>query len=105
MVRKISIVLLCIALMTIAQAHEFWIHPVKFFLHPGERTEVRFVVGENFIGEPWDLKTHRVEKLDIYHGTGTKNLLDSIKDDPKKNISIALQEEGTHLVVMESDNA
>jgi uncharacterized GH25 family protein len=103
--RKIPIVFLLIVLITIAQAHEFWLQPVKFFLRPGERTDVRFVVGENFMGEPWDLKAHRVEKLDLYHSSSTKNLLDSIKDDIKKNLSITFKEEGTHLIVMESDNA
>ena len=65
MAKKVSIVVLLTVLITLVQAHEFWMQPLKFFLHPGERTDVRFVVGENFIGEPWSLKDHKVEKFDM----------------------------------------
>ena len=63
------------------------------------------MVGENFMGEPWDLKVHKVEKLDLHHGADVKSLLDSIKDDPKNNLSITLEEEGTHLLSLQSNNA
>ena len=96
---------LCVVLITFAQAHEFWMQPVKFFLRPGERTNIRFLVGENFMGETWDLKAHKVEKLELHGSAGLKDLLDSIKNDNKANLSIELQEEGTHLLVLQSDNA
>jgi uncharacterized GH25 family protein len=105
MVKKVSIVVLLTVLITLAQAHEFWMQPLKFFLHPGERTDVRFVVGENFIGESWSLKDHKVEKLDLHHGADVKSLLDSIKDAPKSNLSITVETEGTHLLALQSDNA
>lgn len=103
--RKIFTVMLSLALITIAQAHEFWMQPVKFFLQPGERTSISFLVGENFIGEPWDLKRHKVEKLELHQSAGVKNLLDSIKADGNVNLSVAPEDEGTHLLVLQSDNA
>ena len=105
MVRKIAIVVLLTVLITIVQAHEFWMQPLKFFLHPGERTNIRFVVGENFIGEPWDLKQHKVEALDLHNGADMKSLVDSILIDPKNNLSLTLQGEGTYLLSLESKNA
>jgi uncharacterized GH25 family protein len=105
MVRKISIVAFLTVLFTLVQAHEFWMQPLKFFLHPGEHTEVRFMVGESFIGEPWSLKQHKVEKLDLHHGADVKSLLDSVLTDPKNNLNLTLQEEGTHLLSFESNNA
>jgi len=105
MTKKIWIVASCVVLITFAQAHEFWMQPVKFFLLPGEKTSLRFLVGENFIGEPWDLKVHKVEKLELHHAAGVMNLLDSIKEDAKANLNIALQEEGTHLLMLQSNNA
>jgi uncharacterized GH25 family protein len=105
MTKKIWIVLLCVVLITFAQAHEFWMQPVKFFLRPGERTSISFLVGENFIGEPWNLKVHKVEKLELHQSEGVKNLLDSIKTDVKVNLSIAFEEEGTHMLTLQSNNA
>jgi uncharacterized GH25 family protein len=105
MVRKFSIVLLLIVLITLVQAHEFWMQPVKFFLHPGELTAVRFMVGENFMGEPWDLKVHKVEKLNLHNGADVKSLTDSIRIDPKNNLWLSLQDEGTYMLSLESNNA
>ncbi|HEX6891879.1 MAG TPA: DUF4198 domain-containing protein, partial [Chryseolinea sp.] len=105
MVRKIAIVVLLTVLITIVQAHEFWMQPLKFFLHPGERTNIRFVVGENFIGEPWNLKQHKVQTLDLHNGADMKSLVDSILIDPKNNLSLTLQREGTYLLSLESNNA
>jgi uncharacterized GH25 family protein len=66
---------------------------------------MRFLVGENFMGEPWNLKQHKVEKLDLHYSRSVKNLLDSIIADDKINLSIALQGEGTHLLMLESNNS
>jgi len=105
MAKKVSIVLVGIVLITFAQAHEFWMQPLKFFLRPGERTSISFLVGENFIGEQWDLKVHKVEKLEIHRSGGVKNLLDSIKVSSKDNLSVTPQEEGTHMIILQSSNA
>ena len=102
--KRIFIVTSLIVLINLVQAHEFWMQPVKFLLYPGERTDVRFFVGENFIGEPWNRKGRRVEKLDLHHNAEVKSLLDSLKDDPKANLGIAIQQEGTHLLTLQSDN-
>ena len=105
MVRKISIVLVLTVLITLVQAHEFWMQPVKFLLRPGEQTSVRFMVGENFMGEAWDLKVHKVEKLTLHHGADVKSLVDSVLIDPKKNLRLTLEEEGTYVISLESNNA
>jgi len=105
MAKKIWIVLMGMVVFAFAHAHEFWMQPLKFFLRPGERTSISFLVGENFIGEPWDLKLHKVEKLDIHHIDGVKNLLDSVKTSVKDNLSVTPLEEGTHLIALQSSNA
>jgi len=96
--------LICLFLMTLAQAHEFWLQPAKFFLAPGERVDVRFMVGENFMGEPWDLTVHQIEKLDLYQTTGVLDVRDSVKATAN-NLRISLMDEGTSLLAMQSSNA
>jgi uncharacterized GH25 family protein len=105
MKKKIISTTVLLALITLVQAHEFWLQPDKFFFKPGERLVVSFKVGENFMGEPWDLKKHRVEKLELHHLTGVGDLTDSVSEGEKKNLTVTLKEEGTHLVVMQSNNA
>lgn len=88
-----------------AHAHEFWLEPIEFFYQKGEKAVISFKVGENFVGEPWDIKKHRVEKLQIVHLASAKDLKTSVGDGPKNNLEIALLDEGTHMVVMQSNNA
>jgi uncharacterized GH25 family protein len=98
----------CVMVMVctwVAQAHEFWLQPQKFFFEVGERAAIGFKVGENFTGEPWDLKVHRVERLQALHLEQVKDLKGNVVPEGKSNIEVPLTEEGTHLVVMQSNNA
>lgn len=103
--KKIISTITLLAVVTLLQAHEFWLQPAKYFFEPGEKLLVRFMVGENFMGEPWDLKKHRIEKLELHRLASVKNLTDSVKEDEKNTLSVSLKEEGTQLVVMESNTA
>lgn len=103
--KKILSLAVLIAVMAAAQAHEFWMQPVRFFFKPGEKLMVRFMVGENFMGEPWDIKRHRVEKLEHHRTGGVKSMVDSVTDTQTHNLSVTLAQEGTHLIVLQSDNA
>ena len=106
MKRKTLLTVCLVTFLTLAGAHEFWLQPVKFFLKSGERLVVSFKVGENFMGEPWDLKNNRIEKLELHQGSKSVNLSDSVNlANAKDNLSVTLKEEGTHLLVMQSNNA
>jgi uncharacterized GH25 family protein len=89
----------------LAEAHEFWLEPQKFVFQVGEKAIISFKVGENFMGETWDLKRHRVERLESYHLGKSVDYKTSVKEGEKGNVEIPLAEEGTHLVVMQSNNA
>ncbi|MBL0745180.1 DUF4198 domain-containing protein [Chryseolinea lacunae] len=103
--RKSVAVFALMVVMGLAQAHEFWMQPIKFFLKPGEHLVVSFKVGENFMGEPWDMTTHKIERLDLLHGSESRSVRDSVMPGKKNNLSVLLKQEGTHLLVMQSDNA
>ncbi len=103
--KKTWITFFLLTVLTIAGAHEFWLYPSGFFFKRGERLVVNFMVGENFMGEPWDLKKNRVEKLELHQLSKSINLTDSVKEGNKENLSYTLKEEGTLLLTMQSNNA
>ncbi|MEO5978558.1 MAG: DUF4198 domain-containing protein [Chryseolinea sp.] len=91
-------------LVIICQAHEFWLEANKYFLKVGESCQIRFMVGENFKGEGWDLKTHRIEKLDLTQASGTTNVMDSVRVNDAL-VKMTFKEPGTKMLVMQSNNA
>jgi uncharacterized GH25 family protein len=102
---KIVFTVALVVLQTLSVAHEFWLQPNKFVYKRGEILTVSFMVGENFMGEPWDLKKNRVEKLDLFQLGSSVNLLDSVTQGVKDNLHYTLKNEGTQLVAMQSTNA
>jgi uncharacterized GH25 family protein len=98
----LSTIILCAAL---GEAHEFWLQPNKFFFKVGETTVVDFKVGENFMGEPWDLTRHKVDRLELNHLQKVTDYKTAVKSNDKEKLKILLEEEGTHMLVMQSNDA
>jgi len=94
-----------IILWTVAQSHEFWLQPKKFRYTVGEEMKVAFVVGENFEGEPWDLKKNKVEKLDLHHLAKVTDLKLQVKPEEKEKLKYKFIETGTYVLSMQSNNA
>lgn len=86
------------------QAHEFWLQADRYFIKTGEKVQLKFMVGENFMGEPWDLKVHRVESLAAYEGEIVRTLVDSI-DQETGTLSTRFAKPGTKMLVMQSNAA
>ncbi len=105
MYKRIFLSITLLVLLTLTKGHEFWMQPTKFFYKAGEKLIVSFKVGENFMGEPWDLKRDRIETFQLHQFTKTTNLLDSLKEGKQDNLSYTLKEEGTYMVAMQSTNA
>jgi uncharacterized GH25 family protein len=91
--------------ISLAQAHEFWLQSSGFRFKMGETMVVDFVVGENFTGEFWDLKRHKVEKVSIHAGPMVKDLMKEVKSSAGKNLSYKFDREGTHLLALETNVA
>jgi uncharacterized GH25 family protein len=103
--KQITVSVVLVLVTWVVQAHEFWMYPDKFRFKPGESITVNFQVGENFVGEPWDLKRHRFERLELVQKTKKSDIRKSVTEGEKDNLKIALKEEGTHMIVMESNEA
>ncbi|HEY3429396.1 MAG TPA: DUF4198 domain-containing protein [Cyclobacteriaceae bacterium] len=105
MCKKIIIASIFFLTASLVQAHEFWLLPQKFQFSLGETMEFDFMVGENFEGQFWELKKQKFAKLD-HHTTGkSESLLNLIQEGKGKKISLVLEQEGTHLFAMQSNNS
>lgn len=105
MKKRIILISLIILAGLIAQSHEFWLQSAKFKFKIGEELIVDFRVGENFEGEPWDLKKHKIEKLELHQLTKFKELTSAVKIEGHDRLKIKLTEEGTHLLAIQSNYA
>jgi uncharacterized GH25 family protein len=103
--KKVISILLVMTCGTVALAHEFWLLPKKFRFSVGEEMLVNFMVGENFEGELWNLAKHRAEKLELHQLTKSKDIRALVRPDEKEKLKIKFTEEGTHMVVMQSNYA
>lgn len=89
----------------IGQAHEFWLQPDRFRYKPGDIASVNIRVGENFMGDPYFLKKARVVRLGSFHLEKFKNLQDKVNEGNNDHLKMEMKEEGTHLVIMETNAA
>jgi uncharacterized GH25 family protein len=105
MTKRITIITFLIVFSCIVQAHEFWLQPDKFFYQPGESLKVTFKVGENFMGESWNLKKHRIEKLELHSINGIKNLSQQVTEGETGMLEENQLKAGTQMIVMQSNNA
>lgn len=105
MKRKFSFLLWLILITSLTQAHEFWMLSSKFRYNVGETAGIDFKVGENFLGDYWDLQKHKVERLDAHNRTGVKSILNHVKTTKGNNIQYHFASVGTHLISLQSSAA
>ncbi len=91
-------------MMLAAQAHEFWLQAKQYFLRPGDNLLVQFMVGENFMGEPWNLKRHTIEILDLYEAGTKRSIVDSVQKE-QGFLQVKMKTPGTKMLVLQSNNA
>jgi uncharacterized GH25 family protein len=105
MYKKLIGIVLLITCGTFVLAHEFWLLPRKYRLAIGEDLRFNLMVGENFEGEPWDLKKHKVEKLELHSGVKVTDIKKLIKPEARDKVTLKMLEEGTQLIAMQSNYA
>jgi uncharacterized GH25 family protein len=87
-------------------AHEFWIQPDKFIYKRGDAINVKFLVGENFKGENWAGNRDKVASLRYYFDNVTdKNLGDNLGIEKGDSLQIAMLEEGTAMITLNTKNS
>lgn len=104
MKQKIICCLLILAVMNVF-GHEFWIQPNKFIYKRGETVNLRFRVGEKFSGENWTGSKDKVNSLRLYFDDVTdKNLDDNLGSNTGDSLQLAMLDEGTVMVTLNTTN-
>jgi uncharacterized GH25 family protein len=104
MAKRFSLLTVVIAVAFILQGHEFWMAPSKYYYAPGENFSLDFRVGEDFIGEAWAVKKERFERFEVHHLNDVNDIKSLIKDGDAKAVTFPLTAEGSHMLVMQTNN-
>src|SRR5215813_8155756 len=105
MKQKIFCCLLILVVMNVF-GHEFWIQPNKFIYKRGETVNLRFRVGEKFIGDNWTGDKDKVNSLRLYFDDVTdKDLDDNLGGNTGDSLQLALLDEGTVMVTLNTKNS
>lgn len=103
-----KIFLLCGLLFVTAllSGHEFWLHPDKFIYRVGENVNIKFLVGEDYVGENWKGNRTKVKDLRLYYSDVTDDCADQLSDTATgDSLQMAFFEEGTMMVIFNNHNS
>ena len=105
MKKKIIFWLLTFFVMNVF-GHEFWIQPNKFMYKRGETINIKFLVGQNFKGENWNGSKEKVNSLNLFFDdVSDKNLDDNLSMSKGDSLQIAMLDEGTTMVTLNTKNS
>jgi uncharacterized GH25 family protein len=103
--KRVRALIIVMMVACVVQAHEFWLEPKKFTYKIGEEIKLDFRVGENYEGEFWDLKRHKVEKMELHRASGVRDLAKAVKNTEGNNLLVKADQAGTYLFSMQSNAA
>jgi uncharacterized GH25 family protein len=96
--------LLFIAVLPVL-AHEFWLEPQQYIFSRGEEVNIRFKVGEGFMGENWKGNHEKINFLNLYYGDVIDSSLNNnISEEKGDSLQFSMFEEGTVMVVFNNVN-
>ena len=105
MKKKIIFLLLLFIVINVS-GHEFWIQPDKFIYKRTEPINIKFLVGENFNGDNWTGNKDTINSLQLYFADVIdKNLDDNLGNDKGDSLQLAMIDEGTVMVTLNTKNS
>jgi uncharacterized GH25 family protein len=103
---KKTTLLFLIIVSTSSSGHEFWIQPDKFIYKRGETINLKFLVGENFVGKPWTGDKDNVESLYFYYNDVVdKKLDDNLSETQGDSVQLMVFDEGTMMMTLNTKNS
>jgi uncharacterized GH25 family protein len=104
--KKLICVFLVFAIAIVALAHEFWLQPQTFIYKVGDIANIKFNVGENFIGENWKGNRLKVQQLLHYTPNGEAiEIAERLSNTVGDSLQLPLTVMGTHMVTYQSKNS
>lgn len=104
MKKTVSVVAICLLSLAV-MGHEFWLYPQKFYFTIREVANIRFRVGEHFTGDNWNGSKEKIQHLVHYAPSGQTDIASSLSGNKGDSLQVPLREEGTHMVVFNSNNS
>jgi uncharacterized GH25 family protein len=105
MKKKISVWFLTFIVIHVF-GREFWIQPNKFVYKRGETINMKFLVGENFKGENWSGDKDKINSLTLFFDdVADKKLNDNLSMNKGDSLQIAMLDEGTTMVTLNTKNS
>jgi uncharacterized GH25 family protein len=105
MPKKAATIILVFITTLVVYPQELWVQSKKFGYALNEEMIVSFLVGDDFDGEPWDLRKNKIEKLELSHLAKTVDLRLQVKPEAKEKLKYKFVEAGTYLLSMQSSSA
>lgn len=103
--KKIIFFLLIFTFINVS-GHEFWIQPDKFIYKRAESINIKFLVGENFIGDNWTGDKDKIKSLGLYfEDVADKNFYQNLDTDKGDSLQLGMIDEGTVMVTMNTKNS
>ncbi len=86
-------------------AHEFWLGLTRYRVNPGTEVSLTFFVGEDFHGDPWAKRKERLASIKQHTAVGINDLTKLATEDDTLPVALKVEQAGTHLFAMESNNS
>ena len=102
--KKIITSLLILCAISVA-AHEFWLQPDRFIYSKGEKSNIKFRVGENFEGENWAGNYSKINFLSFYQFNSKKDITALMSANNGDSLQLTLAQEGTAMIVYNGLNS
>ncbi len=87
--KRISFGVLLLLTALTAQAHDFWIEPIKFRVMPGEKIPLQLMVGQEFNGNSTLYNPDMFERYVSVSRRGETPVAGTVGDDPAGSVTIA----------------
>ena len=98
---------MCLIIISFAViAHEFWLQPQQYHFKKDETASIKFNVGENFTGDNWAGDNSKINQLIHYTPSNKQiNIADLVSNNKGDSVQLKLTEEGTHMIIYNSNNS
>lgn len=88
-----------------SMSQELWLRPDKYFYEPGERAEIQFQSGENFMGEPVTLEKDQVTVLELWNRLGSTDIQTSYNVNEDASFGVQIPQQGYHFIILKTDRS
>jgi len=86
--------------------HLSWLQPDKFVYKRTEPVNVKFMVGENFIGQNWDGDRDKINCMQLYYEDVVDKSLDAnFGTDRGDSLQLAMIDEGTVMITLSTNSS